>query len=450
MKEKIYDVAGIGIGPFNLGFAALSENIHGLDCIFFERNESFNWHPGMMLDFAKMQVPFYADLVTGADPCNKYSFLSYLKQNSRLYQFAIKDEHYTSRYEYNDYCQWVCRQLTSLRFGYVVDDIYYDEVREVYEIHVTHLASRCTEIYFSKKLLAGTGTQAFLPPFLQGFRVDNIIHSCDYLFNKTNILQKESVVIIGSGQSAAEIFYDLLQQFNCFPGGIRWVTSAGRLFPMDVSKFSCEMSTPDYINHFFHLEQHIQQKISRGHQELYKGINQELIADIYRVLYERSTWGNLPEISILPNGESAGMEVVNGDITLEFYHRELNEHFMMPAGFVIAATGYRAEIPASFKNINGRIKWRKDGLYDLYDVGRNYSTGINEGEIYVQNAEMHTHGFSSADLGMGPYRNAVIINDILGYEHYAIEKNVCFQEFGWRNSAGCEGFSQNSRITQNV
>jgi len=31
---------------------------------------------------------------------------------------------------------------------------------------------------------------------------------------------------------------------------------------------------------------------------------------------------------------------------------------------------------------------------------------------------------------MGPYRNAIILNSILGYEHFVMEKNVAFQRFG--------------------
>lgn len=46
---RIYDVAGIGVGPFNLGLAALSEPLEDLDCVFLDRRESFDWHPGMML-----------------------------------------------------------------------------------------------------------------------------------------------------------------------------------------------------------------------------------------------------------------------------------------------------------------------------------------------------------------------------------------------------------------
>jgi lysine N6-hydroxylase len=48
----------------------------------------------------------------------------------------------------------------------------------------------------------------------------------------------------------------------------------------------------------------------------------------------------------------------------------------------------------------------------------------------VQNAELHTHGFVTPDLGMAAYRNSCILRDILGREVYPVERSIAFQEFG--------------------
>ena len=42
---------------------------------------------------------------------------------------------------------------------------------------------------------------------------------------------------------------------------------------------------------------------------------------------------------------------------------------------------------------------------------------------------MHTHSITSPDLGMGAYRNAWIIRELLGREYYPVEKSIAFQEF---------------------
>lgn len=116
-KNETYDIIGIGIGPFNLGLAALTNNIDGLSCLFIDKNESFNWHPGLLLDNTRLQVPFYADLVTLADPCNGFSYMSYLKAKKRTFRFAIHENYFVTRKEYNDYCMWVAAKLPNLHFN---------------------------------------------------------------------------------------------------------------------------------------------------------------------------------------------------------------------------------------------------------------------------------------------------------------------------------------------
>jgi lysine N6-hydroxylase len=65
----------------------------------------------------------------------------------------------------------------------------------------------------------------------------------------------------------------------------------------------------------------------------------------------------------------------------------------------------------------------------FYALNRNHFID-NRSSIFVQNADLHSHGFNSADLGMGPYRNATILNLILGREHFKLEENIAFQRFG--------------------
>ena len=71
----VHDLVGVGIGPFNLGLAALAAPLD-LDAVFLDRADEFRWHPGMMLEGATIQVPFLADLVTMADPTSSQTFSS--------------------------------------------------------------------------------------------------------------------------------------------------------------------------------------------------------------------------------------------------------------------------------------------------------------------------------------------------------------------------------------
>ena len=48
----------------------------------------------------------------------------------------------------------------------------------------------------------------------------------------------------------------------------------------------------------------------------------------------------------------------------------------------------------------------------------------------MQNAELHTHGFVTPDLGMAAYRNSCILREIPGREVYPVERSIAFQQFG--------------------
>ena len=50
-----HDVIGIGVGPFNLGLAALAEPLDDLDAVFLESRDQFEWHPGMVLEDATLR-----------------------------------------------------------------------------------------------------------------------------------------------------------------------------------------------------------------------------------------------------------------------------------------------------------------------------------------------------------------------------------------------------------
>ena len=91
------------------------------------------------------------------------------------------------------------------------------------------------------------------------------------------------------------------------------------------------------------------------------------------------------------------------------------------------ATGYGPTQPAFLSGVEDRIRRDAKGRYD---VAEDYSVDVAGGEIFVQNAEEHTHSLLAPDLGMGPYRNSVIIAAMLGREAYPVEKRIAVQTFG--------------------
>jgi len=423
--DNLYDIIGIGIGPFNLGLAVLTDNIQELDCLYIDKNNSFSWHTGLLLPTAKMQVPFYADLVTLADPTSPFTYMNYLKQTGKLFRFAINESYYPYRTEYNDYCQWVTSQLNNLYFGHECKTISYAKKQKIYYVSLVDNATAKVKVIASKHIVIGIGSSPYIPACAMDIHHPNIFHSSEYLQHKNVALMHKNITIIGSGQSAAEIFQDLLPHTND-PKSLTWYTRSDRLYAMDYSKFSLELSSPEYIRYFYGLPKNKKQQILDKQHDLYKGINFSLIEEIYEELYLLSLRkeNNLPQLrtgcellSITQNGANS--------FTMKMKHHETEKEFEESTEAIILATGYQSTTPQFIDGIKHIIKFTINGQYDVND---NYSIDHNN-SIFVQNAEYHTHGFNGADLGLGPHRNAIIINSIRQQEIFEPGKSKTFQQF---------------------
>ncbi|MCW3160295.1 lysine N(6)-hydroxylase/L-ornithine N(5)-oxygenase family protein [Chryseobacterium oryctis] len=430
MKHQIYDIIGIGIGPFNLGMAALADQLP-LKTIFFDQEPSFDWHRGLMIEGSKLQVPFIADLVTSVEPTNQYSYLNYLIAKNRLFKFCIKETFYITRAEYNDYCKWVAAQLHQLHFSHRVESIEYSEKNgeRIYEIAVHDLINRTTKYYYSKNLVVGTGTVPCVPKFAEHCSHERVFHSSQYTYRKKYIKPNSSISIIGSGQSAAEIFKDLLQGIDEKELKLNWITEADRFYPMENSKLTFEHTSPDYLSFFHSLSDKKRHEIVNNQDVLYKGINQELIDAIYDDLYELDFLRETPlPVTILANTR---LQALEGDkysgFEMFLKNKVVEKSYQLPTDYVILATGYKHHQPQFLNGIDDLIRrdslgnWRADEVFNINSVERS---------LYILNAELTSHGILTADLGMGPYRNAVILNDILGYGHFKLEQKIAFQDFG--------------------
>jgi lysine N6-hydroxylase len=188
------------------------------------------------------------------------------------------------------------------------------------------------------------------------------------------------------------------------------------------------MTSPDYVDYFHALPPETRQGLNANQHNLYKGIDGALVNDIYDLLYTKSLTGPV-RTRLLTNAslEAAEYNPATGLHTLELHHLEQGRKFTMASAAVVLGTGYTYREPDFLAGINQRI--RRDGQ-GRFDVDRGYGIGVEPGEIFVQNAELHTHGFVTPDLGMAAYRNSCIIREMLGWEYYPVERRIAFQEFG--------------------
>ncbi|AEV87880.1 lysine N6-hydroxylase [Actinoplanes sp. SE50] len=414
---RTYDFAAVGVGPFNLGLAALTENVPDLDGVFLDARPGFDWHPGLMIEGVTIQVPFLADLVTMADPTSRFSFLNYLKQVGRLYPFYIRENFFPLRAEYNAYCRWVAAQLPAIRWNARVDTVTHDG-----EAYLVHTAA---ETFRARRLVLGVGTAPHVPAVAG--RVPHV-HSADYLAHRDRLRTLGSITVVGSGQSAAEIYHDLLAGIDTYGYHLSWVTRSPRFFPMEYTKLTLEMTSPEYIRYHHGLPMATRDRLAREQRHLHKGISADLVDAIHERLYAGSLTGPVPT-SLLTGVELTDVtwDAAAGRYTLGLHHREQDRSFATNTEGLVLATGYTPRVPSFLEPVRDRINWDARGRFD---VAVDYSVDRTGKEIFVQNAEEHTHSLTAPDLGMGPYRNSVILRGLTGREVYPIEERIAFQEFG--------------------
>ncbi|WP_432028789.1 lysine N(6)-hydroxylase/L-ornithine N(5)-oxygenase family protein [Streptomyces sp. 1222.5] len=417
---KTYDFVGIGLGPFNLGLACLTEPIAELNGVFLESKPDFEWHAGMFLDGAHLQTPFMSDLVTLADPTSPYSFLSYLKEKGRLYSFYIRENFYPLRVEYDDYCRWAANQLSSVRFGTTVTEVTYEDDRYV-------VRTAAGDTFRARHLVLGTGTAPYVPEACRDLGGD-FLHNAQYMHRKAELQAKKSITVVGSGQSAAEIYYELLSEIDAHGYQLNWVTRSPRFFPLEYTKLTLEMTSPDYIDYFRALPEETRYRLEKQQKGLFKGINSDLIDAVYDLLYQKHVEsGDRPvPTRLLTNSSLVTASYADGAYSLGFHQDEQGKDFGIRTEGLLLATGYHYEPPAFLAPVRDRL--RLDG-HGRFDVARNYSIDTTGRGVFLQNAGVHTHSITSPDLGMGAYRNAYIIRELLGSEYYPVEKSIAFQEF---------------------
>ena len=429
------DLTGIGIGPFNLGLASLLSSHPQVSATFLERKPGFRWHEGLILPGTTLQVPFLADLVSMADPTHRLSFLNYLAAHDRLYKFYFYENFLIPRQEYDDYCRWASQQLDSCRFGETVADVRHDAATDTFVTETCALGGT-TRSYRSRNIAIGIGTSPYLPKW-SGLNANSpVFHSAEFAKRKAELMKARRVTVIGSGQSAAEcvlaLFSELTPQRVAAGASIRWITRSAGFFPMEYSKLGLEYFTPDYMREFHRLPRTTRRQTVADQGLLYKGISFSTIGDIFDLLYERSIGGRDPGLSLAPNCDVTDIRSsgFSGGLKIGLRHNLSGEESTVEADAVVSATGYRHAWPQWLDTLKEQMLETCDGgdlVVDADFRARRRDGGA--GAIFVQNAETFQHGVGAPDLGLGAFRNAVIINQLLQREHYRVNARSAFQDF---------------------
>lgn len=424
-ENRTYDLIGIGIGPFNLGLAALVDGVPSISTIFFDKEEAFNWHPGMLIEQSDLQVPFLADLVSFADPTNKYSFLNYVHKQNRLFQFFFYRRFDIPRREYNLYAKWVSENLQNCHFQSEVISVEY--TNDMYGVKVKRTDTGEVSIYYAKHVVVGTGSIPFIPDGIE--KNEQIVHTSEYLHKEKEMKASNSIVVVGSGQSAAEVFYELLEEQKHNKYSLKWYTRSSIFSQLESAKLGQEVFSPDYVQYFQGLSYEKRKEALNRLDTVRNGVDKETLVKIYDLLYNRSVEGRDEKITIQPLTEVKAINESNGVLEVSCKQWEKEKDFKVKADYVVLATGYKPHIPQWIWDKKEELVWESEKEFKVDEMYRLVWKEPRSHHMYISTNLEHSHGTAATNLSLAVMRNQTIINDVAKREIYPIQKDAVFQQF---------------------
>lgn len=402
--SPIHDVIGIGFGPSNLALAVALEE-HGdptFRVTFLERQPSFGWHTGMLLNGATMQVSFLKDLVTMRNPASDFSFVSYLFARSRLEEFINGKTIFPLRREFHDYLEWAAQRVARyVRYGCEVLElrpVLHDGTVAFLDVVARDLASGDQVVWRARNVVLAPGICPNLPTGV----VDStrVWHSADSEHRLTNIDRDNPwrIAVVGAGQSAAEVVEHL---YSRFPSArLDSIITRYGYSVADDNPLANAIFNSGAVDKVHAAPAAVRESLSDYHSNTNYGVvDLELSQHLHRLMYEESVIGTqrlflrrCTGVRSVDESEDA-VQVVLEDLFTGTRSTEAYD-------FVVFATGYRPISPLTFLgplqedcrlNSHGEVVLRRN-----YQVAT--SDAISCG-IFVQGAAAErSHGLSAGLL----------------------------------------------------
>jgi L-ornithine N5-monooxygenase len=423
-EHRVHHVIGIGFGPSNLALAiALREHREesgangAIDALFLEKQPAFGWHRGMLLDDTTMQVSFLKDLVTMRNPASEFGFLSYLREKDRLADFINHKTMFPSRLEFHDYLEWAAAAfIDQVRYGsevVAVNPVEVDGTVEYLDV-VARQGGGSGELstYRTRNLVLAAGLEAVLPEGV--VTGDRVWHSSELLHRAPELDDPRRLVVVGAGQSAAEVTAHL---HDAFPAAeICAVFTKYGYTPADDSPFANRIFDPDAVDHYFTAGGEVKDLLRTYHSSTnYSVVDLELIDELYRRHYQEKVRGverlrifNASRLTDLAEGEAG--------VTATVRFLPTGTDVALDADAVIYATGYRPVDPLTLLGAAGEYCARgDDGRVRLRRDYRVATTGPLRCGIFVQGASEHSHGISSTLLSNTAIRAGEIVSTLTAH-----------------------------------
>jgi L-ornithine N5-oxygenase len=419
--ERVHDVLGIGFGPSNLALAiAIDEHNRsqpcggGIDALFVERQDRFGWHRGMLIDDATMQVSFLKDLVTMRNPTSAYSFVAYLHDCGRLVDFMNHKTLFPLRIEFHDYLDWAARQMSHLAAygGAVVDVQPVIEDSEVWAFDVTIEAEQRT-VRRARNVVIAAGLELRMPVGIE--RSTRVWHSREFLRRVEDLRDGPApsrLVVIGAGQSAAEVAGHLHREFP--EAEVCAVFSRYGYSPADDSPFANRIFDPAAVDAYYSAPPAVKRMLLDYHRNTnYSVVDSELIEELYRRVYQEKVTGR-ERLRILHTSKVLDVRDGDGPVRTTLECLATGDRAELDCDAVVFATGYRPVCPLELLGEARSVcVTGDDGAVRIERDYRLQTTPETHAGIYLQGATEHTHGIGSTLLSNTAVRAGEILDSLL-------------------------------------
>src|SRR5437773_7467964 len=233
------------------------------------------------------------DLFVLSDPTSRFSFMSYLHDQGKIYHFVNAQFDAVPRQEFRNYLEWASRRNENVVFGETVLGVEFDGY---FRVHTTK------RVATAENIVVGVGTRPWVPEYAHGRLGDTQFHAADFV-DKARGLGGRRVAVVGGGQSGAEAFLDLISRPpGEIPRRVTWISRRANYYPLDDSPFTNEYYVPSYSDYFFGLESARRKALNNQNLLSSDGVSEATLRQIYQRCYEhRFIDGTEDLVALLPN-----------------------------------------------------------------------------------------------------------------------------------------------------
>ncbi|AOW95019.1 L-lysine 6-monooxygenase [Rhodococcus sp. WMMA185] len=409
------DIVGVGFGPANLALAIAIEE-HNATCApgerisaqFFEARNRFEWHPGMLLDGATMQIAFPKDLVTFRNPRSAFTFFNYLFEQGRLVDFVNHQTFFPTRHEFNDYLKWAARHVEAdVRYDTAVESVRgirgEDGVVDRLEVRASGGAR-----VIARNVVMGLGLRERVPEWAN--LSTRCFHNHQFLYRVAEMPAPvhQRFVVLGAGQSAAEIVQYL--HTNYPEAEVHNVFSRYGYSPADDSPYANRIFDPQAVDDLHGAPEDERLRLLDTHRGTnYSVVDIDLINEIYATEYQERVRGHR-RLFMRRASEVVAVEETSDGIDVAVHSALDGLTDSLTCDALILATGFA---PAPLDPLLGDLAPEADGPYA---VGRDYRLAVSPdvaAGIYMQGGTEKTHGITSSLLSNVAVRAGEIVTSVV-------------------------------------